>query len=54
MPKLAANISMMFQEVDLLDRFARAAEVGFRAVEIHAPYDEAKEDVAAAARRHGP
>ncbi len=53
MPKLAANISMMFQEVDFFDRFARAAEVGFRGVEIHAPYDEAKEDVAEAARRHG-
>jgi hydroxypyruvate isomerase len=53
MPRLAANVSMMFQEVGLLDRFARAAEVGFRAVEIHAPYDEPKEDVAKAARRHG-
>jgi len=53
MLRLAANISMMFQEVDLFDRFAQAAEVGFGAVEIHAPYDEAKEDVAAAAKRHG-
>lgn len=53
MPKLAANISMMFQEVDFFDRFARAAEVGFRGVEIHEPYDEAKEDVAEAARRGG-
>jgi hydroxypyruvate isomerase len=53
MPRLAANVSMMFQEVDLFDRFARAAEVGFGAVEIHAPYDRPKEEVAEAARRHG-
>ena len=26
MPKLAANLSMMFNEVDFLDRFAAAAE----------------------------
>jgi hydroxypyruvate isomerase len=53
MVRLAANISMMFQEVDFFDRFEQAAGVGFGAVEIHAPYDLPKEDVAAAARRHG-
>jgi hydroxypyruvate isomerase len=53
MPRLAANVSMMFQEVDLFARFARAAEVGFGAVEIHAPYDHPKRDVAEAARQHG-
>ena len=51
--RLAANVSMMFTEVGLLNRFERAARVGFRAVEIHAPYDERKEDVAGAAQRHG-
>ena len=30
----------MFQEAPLLDRFALAADVGFRAVEIQAPYSE--------------
>jgi hydroxypyruvate isomerase len=44
---------MMFQEVGLFERFEQAAAVGFRAVEIHAPYDETREDVAEAARRHG-
>jgi len=53
MVRLAANISMMFTEVGLLDRFEGAARAGFRAVEIHAPYDERKEDVAEAAQRHG-
>jgi hydroxypyruvate isomerase len=53
MPRLAVNVSMMFQEAELLERFGRAAEVGFRAVEIHAPYDLPKEDVAGAARQAG-
>ncbi|MYB22403.1 MAG: TIM barrel protein [Chloroflexi bacterium] len=40
MPKLAASLSWMFQEVELLERFQAAAEAGFRAVEIQAPYSE--------------
>jgi hydroxypyruvate isomerase len=32
MPKLAANVSMLFAEVDFLPRFAAAARAGFRAV----------------------
>ena len=40
MPALAASVSWMFQEAALLDRFALAAAVGFRAVEIQAPYSE--------------
>ncbi len=40
MPNLAASVSFLFQEVDLLDRFALAARVGFRAVEIQQPYSE--------------
>lgn len=39
MPKLAANLSMLFGEVDFLDRFAAAAQAGFRAVEYMFPYD---------------
>jgi len=39
MPKFAANLSMMFTEVDFLDRFAAAAEAGFKAVEFLFPYD---------------
>ena len=30
MPKLAANLTMLFNEVDFLDRFAAAAKAGFR------------------------
>lgn len=38
MPKLAANISMLFCEHAFLDRVAAAAAVGFRAVECQYPY----------------
>ncbi|MDE2892357.1 MAG: TIM barrel protein [Chloroflexota bacterium] len=40
MPALATSVSWMFQEASLLDRFALAAQVGFKAVEIQAPYSE--------------
>ncbi|PZP55066.1 MAG: hydroxypyruvate isomerase [Azospira oryzae] len=38
MPKFAANLTMMFNEVDFLDRFAAAAKAGFRGVEYLFPY----------------
>jgi len=38
MPKFAANLSMMYQEVDFLDRFAAAAADGFSATEFLFPY----------------
>lgn len=38
-PKLAANISLMFAEADFADRFALAAQAGFRGVECQFPYD---------------
>src|SRR5471032_2020989 len=39
MPKLAANLTMMFNEVEFLDRFAAAATAGFKGVEYLFPYD---------------
>ncbi|RMF41160.1 MAG: hydroxypyruvate isomerase [Alphaproteobacteria bacterium] len=39
MPRFAANLSMLFPESAFLDRFARAAEAGFSAVEFLFPYD---------------
>lgn len=39
MPKFSANISMMFRERPLLERFAAARAAGFPAVEIQFPYD---------------
>ncbi len=38
MPNFAANLSMMFQEVDFLDRFDAAAKAGFKGVEYLFPY----------------
>ncbi len=38
MPKFAANLTMLFNEVPFLDRFERAAKAGFDAVEFLFPY----------------
>jgi hydroxypyruvate isomerase len=38
MPRLAANLTMLFTELPFLDRFDAAAAAGFRAVECIAPY----------------
>lgn len=46
MPKFAANLSMLFNEVDFLDRFAAAAAAGFRGVEYLFPYAYDKEALA--------
>lgn len=43
MPKFAANLSMLFNEVPFLDRFAAASRGGFRAVEYVGPYDHPPE-----------
>lgn len=47
MPKFAANLSMLFTEHPFLERFARAREAGFEAVEFLFPYEY---DTAAIAR----
>ena len=52
MPKFAANLSMMFNEWEFLDRFAAAADAGFRAVEYLFPYAYAPEDIASRLERH--
>ena len=39
MPRLAANLSMLFTEIPFLDRFDRAAKAGFEAVEFLFPYE---------------
>jgi hydroxypyruvate isomerase len=46
MPKFAANLTMMFNEVAFPERFAAAAKAGFKAVEFLFPYDHAPQDVA--------
>lgn len=39
MPRFAANLSMLFTEVPLLERFDRAARAGFKSVEVQFPYE---------------
>jgi hydroxypyruvate isomerase len=39
MPRFAANLSMMFNELPFLDRFAAAAKAGFKGVEFLFPYE---------------
>ncbi|WP_158821684.1 2-oxo-tetronate isomerase [Granulicella sp. S156] len=47
MPKFAANLSMMFNEVPFLERFAAAANAGFTGVEYLFPYEFPTELIAA-------
>jgi hydroxypyruvate isomerase len=53
MPRFAANLSMMFNEVPFLDRFAAAADAGFSAVEFLFPYEHPAETVAGRAKEAG-
>jgi hydroxypyruvate isomerase len=53
MPKLAANLSMLFTEVAFMDRFQAAADAGFKAVEYLFPYDFSAQDIAAQLHKHG-
>ncbi len=45
MPKLCANLSMLYNEVDFLERFDAAAKAGFKGVEYLFPYDFSKEQL---------
>ncbi|WP_028714467.1 2-oxo-tetronate isomerase [Paracoccus sp. J55] len=53
MPRFAANLTMMFGELPFLDRFAAAADAGFRAVEFLFPYDHPAETIRKAADSAG-
>jgi hydroxypyruvate isomerase len=46
MLKFSANLTIMFNEVDFLDRFAAAAKAGFNAVEFLLPYPYDKSELA--------
>lgn len=52
MPRLAANLSLLFTERPFLERFGAAAAAGFRAVEFQSPYEFAAADVAGRAAAH--
>ena len=53
MPKFAANLTMMFNEVEFMDRFAAASKAGFRGVEYLFPYLYPKDALAEALSRNG-
>ena len=53
MPKFAANLTMLFNEVSFLDRFEAAAQAGFKGVEYLFPYAFDKNELAARLDRHG-
>lgn len=53
MPRLAANLSMMFNEHGFLDRFEAAAKAGFSGVEYLFPYDFPAAEIAKRLADHG-
>lgn len=53
MPRFAANLSMMFQELPFLDRFGAARQAGFEAVEFLFPYDFPAAEIAKRLQDHG-
>jgi hydroxypyruvate isomerase len=52
MPKFAANLTMLFNEVGFLDRFERAAAAGFQAVEFLFPYEYPAQEIKARLDTH--
>ena len=53
MPKFAANLSMLFTEIDFLDRFQAAANAGFKGVEYLFPYAYDKQELAKRLKDNG-
>ena len=53
MPQFCANLTMLFNEVDFLDRFEKAAKAGFKGVEYLFPYAWKKEQLAEKLGTHG-
>jgi len=53
MPRFAANLTMLFNEVPFLDRFEKAAKSGFKAVEFLFPYAYPAEELKARLANNG-
>ena len=53
MPKFNANLTMLFNEVDFLERFGAARQAGFQGVEYLFPYPYKKEELAARLAQFG-
>lgn len=52
MPRFAANLTMLFNELEFIDRFEAAAKAGFHGVEYLFPYAYSKEQLAELLERH--
>ena len=53
MPRFAANLTMLFNEVPFMERFAAAAKAGFKGVEYLFPYPFPAEELAGQLQTHG-
>jgi hydroxypyruvate isomerase len=53
MPRFAANLTMLWNELDFLDRFEAASRAGFRGVEYLFPYPHPAQELAARLDRNG-
>ncbi len=53
MPRIAANLTMLFTEYPFLERFDRAAAAGFTAVEFLFPYEHDVAEIERAIERNG-
>jgi hydroxypyruvate isomerase len=53
MPRFSANLGFLWPDRPLLDRIAAASDAGFRAVELHWPYDVPAEAVRSACESRG-
>src|SRR5512134_142551 len=52
MPRFCANLTMLWNELGFMDRFAAAAKAGFKGVEYLFPYDHDKARIAAELKKH--
>ena len=53
MPRFSANLGFLFTDQPFLDRFAAAANVGFKGVEYMSPYEHDPKDIARRLADHG-
>src|ERR1700728_4849452 len=53
LPRFSANLGLLWRDRPLLQRIEAAGRAGFRAIEMHWPYDVPATEVAAVAQRHG-
>jgi hydroxypyruvate isomerase len=53
MPKFSANLTMLFTDVDFMDRFEKASQFGFKGVECLFPYGWKKEQLSEKLEKYG-